>query len=263
MKSRTGSCKKRTSIPLPGSQAAPRNSNQMPQPRDATKNVPTMLSFFDVTTVMAQPWARAGYRCYCIDVQHPAGETSDPDNANIIRVGEDINYWLPPADGEIVFAAFFPPCTHLAVSGARWFRDKGLGRLHDAIGLFKRSSDIAQLLRCPYLIENPVSTISSYWRKPDHIFDPCDYGDPYLKKTCLWTGGNFVMPGKRRVYPTEGQKLYWLPPSPERSRLRSVTPEGFARAVFEANDPRKKMPEPRKAQKKKTRGRAYTSAVKT
>ena len=197
-----------------------------------------MLSFFDHSTVMAQPWAEAGYLCYCIDMQHPRGETPDESNANIIRVGANIHHWLPPRDGIFVFAAFFPPCTDLAVSGARWFRDKGIGKLVDAVALFKRSVDLAELLKCPYFIENPVSTISSYWRPPDHTFDPCDYGDPYKKKTCLWTGGGFVMPMTSPVEPTEGMKLYWLPPSPDRANLRSKTPAGFAKAVFEANNPR-------------------------
>jgi hypothetical protein len=212
----------------------------------ATDMVPTpttpvarqaMLSFFDYTTVMAKPWARAGYLCYCIDLQHPPGERPDPENANIIRVGADIHHWLPPRQHEIVFAAFFPPCTDLAVSGARWMRDKGIGKLHQAVGLFFRSQQMAELLRCAYLIENPVSTISTYWREPDYTFHPNEYGDPYLKRTCLWVGGGFVMPTKAPVKPTEGMKLYWLPPSKERANLRSQTPPGFAEAVFKANDP--------------------------
>ena len=196
-----------------------------------------MLSFFDRSTVMAQPWAKAGYLCYCIDLQHPDGETVDPENENIIRVGANIEDWLPPAEHEVVFASFFPPCTDLAVSGARWFRDKGIGKLLRSIGLFYRSAQLAELFKCPYLIENPVSTISSYWRKPDYTFHPCHYGNAYLKRTCLWIGGGFVMPPKTSVKPTQGMKLYWLRPSEERANLRSVTPSGFARAVFKANDP--------------------------
>lgn len=189
------------------------------------------ISCFDYTTTMMQPWADAGYLCYCVDMQHPPGETR---TGNVVRVGADMMHWLPPR-GEISFAAFFPPCTDVAVSGARWFRDKGLGKLIGALTLFKRSVDLAELIGAPYLLENPVSTVSSYWRKPDHSFDPCDYGDPYTKKTCLWTGGGFVMPPKARVEPTEGSKMHHLPPSAERANLRSATPMGFARAVFEAN----------------------------
>ena len=193
--------------------------------------MPAVISCFDYSGNMVKPWAEAGYLCYCVDVQHAPGETRE---GNIIKVGADMLDWIPPRD--VVFASFFPPCTDLAVSGARWFKDKGLGRLIRALSLFKRSVDIAEMLGCPYLIENPVSTVSSYWRKPDYSFDPCDYGDPYTKKTCLWTGNGFVMPEKARVEPTEGSKMHLMPPSAERANLRSETPMGFARAVFNANE---------------------------
>ena len=192
---------------------------------------PIMISCFDHTGNMAQPWAEAGFLCYCVDMQHAPGETR---TGNIVKVGANMLDWLPPR-GEIAFASFFPPCTDVAVSGARWFRDKGLGKLIGALQLFKRSVDLAELIGAPYLIENPVSKVSSYWRKPDNSFDPCAYGDPYTKKTCLWTGNGFVMPPKRRVEPTEGSKMHLMPPSEERANLRSATPMGFARAVFEAN----------------------------
>lgn len=187
---------------------------------------------FDESTVMAQPWAEAGYTCFCVDMQHPTGEERD---GNIIRVGADIRQWRPLMYLPWAFAAFFPPCTHLAVSGARWFRGKGLRALAQSIELVAEAAEMAEALQCPYLIENPVSTLASYWRPPDYTFDPCDYGDPWTKKTCLWTGGGFVMPPKNRVPATEGSKIHRMPPSEDRARLRSQTPAGFARAVFEAN----------------------------
>jgi hypothetical protein len=190
-----------------------------------------MISCFDFSTIMAQPWAEAGYLCYCVDLQHEPGEHRD---GNIIRVGADIEYWIPPR-GRIAFGSFFTPCTHTAVSGARWFKGKGLRALSKAIALFARSQEIAESLGCPWMIENPVSTLASYWRKPDYTFDPCDYGDPYTKKTCLWTGGGFVMPNKNRVEPTDGSKMHLLPESKDRANQRSETPKGFSRAVFEAN----------------------------
>lgn len=190
-----------------------------------------IISCFDKTTNMVKPWADNGYLAYCVDITHPKGETRE---GNIIKVGADILNWIPPR-GEIAFAAFFPPCTDLSVSGARWFREKGLHKLSEAIKLFARSVDIAETLDCPWIIENPVSTISSYWRKPDHMFDPCDYGDPYTKKTCLWTSSNFVMPEKNLVEPIKGSMMHLLPPSKDRADLRSATPMGFSKAVFEAN----------------------------
>lgn len=137
-----------------------------------------MLSVFDKSCNMAKPWAEAGYECYCVDIQHPAGEMRD---GNIIKVGANVLDWLPPR-GNIVFASFFPPCTDVAVSGARWFKDKGIGSLWRALRLFDVSVKLAEWTCAPYMIENPVSTVSSYWRKPDYSFDPCDYGDPYTKK---------------------------------------------------------------------------------
>lgn len=193
-----------------------------------------VISIFDHSTNMVKPWAEAGYTCYCVDIQHHKGVVIDGAHPNIIRVGADILDWVPPR-GEIAFAAFFPPCTDLAVSGARWFSGKGLDSLWKAIRLFSVATKLAEWSGAPYLIENPVSTISSYWRKPDYTFDPCDYGDPYTKKTCLWTGGGFVMPKKDRVEPIQGSKMHLLPPSVDRANLRSATPMGFAYAVFEAN----------------------------
>jgi hypothetical protein len=190
-----------------------------------------MISCFDRSGVMARPWAAAGYICFIVDLQHPRGLTRD---GNIIRVGANLLDWLPPK-ADIHFASFFPPCTEVAVSGARWFKEKGLGALMRTLELFKRSLDIAEMIGCPYLIENPVSVVSTHWRPPDYTFHPNEYGDAYLKRTLLWVGGGFQMPKKTPVEPVDGMKLYLLSPSPERPNLRSVTPEGFAKAVFVAN----------------------------
>lgn len=199
---------------------------------------PIVVSLFDYTCNMVRPWAEAGFLCYCVDLKHPLGEHRD---GNIVRVGADVRDWLPPfAPIKILFA--FPPCTHVAASGARWFKDKGLRGLIDSLELFDASLHLAEWTKAPYMIENPVSTVSTYWRKPDHTFDPCDFGgylvpagDCYTKKTCLWTGSGFVMPKVKRVVPVEGSRMHRLPPSKNRAGLRSETPKGFANAVFQAN----------------------------
>lgn len=197
-----------------------------------------VLSLCDLTTNMLKPWADAGYRCIAIDIQHPEGVSI---RDGIEMVGADITEYLPPlGDYAICFA--FPPCTHLAVSGARWFPRKGLGALCEALRIVEVCRRICEWTGAPYLIENPVSTLSTYWRKPDYTFNPCDYGgylnppgDHYTKKTCLWVGNGFIMPAKLPVEPISGSKMHRLPPSPERANLRSATPLGFAHAVFEAN----------------------------
>ena len=189
---------------------------------------------------MVKPWAEAGYTCYCIDLQHPEGETID---GNIIYVGTDIRRWLPPYGKRIAFQSYFPPCTDLAVSGARWFKEKGLPRLVDALDLFCAAIRLAEWSDAPFIIENPVSTVSSYWRKPDHMFNPNEYAgyeggaeDLYTKKTCLWSGNGFVMPDPKPLPPTMGSMMHRLPPGEDRANQRSATPMGFASAVFEANN---------------------------
>jgi hypothetical protein len=199
-----------------------------------------VISGFDISTNFVKPWADAGFTCYCVDIQNPPGETK---TGNIVRVGCDIHKWNPPKK-KVAFAAFFPPCTHLAISGARWFKGKGLYPLADSIKNFAVSVKLAEMFDCPYVIENPMSTISTYWRKPDHKFDPCDFGgyldppgDAYTKETWLWVGGGFVMPEYRPVFPIEGSKMHKMGPSEDRANLRSETPMGFAKAVFQYNKP--------------------------
>jgi hypothetical protein len=197
-----------------------------------------VLSLFDYSGNMVRPWAEAGYTCYCIDLRHPPGKTRE---GNIIFINADIREWLPPfAKVRILFC--FPPCTDLAVSGARWFKDKGLGALIRSLQLFDTSVRIAEWSNAPYMIENPVSVVSTHWRKPDYMFDPCDYGgylephgDAYTKRTCLWTGNGFVMPNPNRVQPILGSRMHRFGPSSKRANLRSETPRGFAQAVFNAN----------------------------
>lgn len=204
---------------------------------------PIAIFLFSVTPTMARPWADAGIDCYLVDVQHPAGEHRD---GNIIRVGTDVHRWTPPLGRRIVFVAAFPPCTHLAVSGARWFKGKGLYALADSIALFARAAEICEASGAPYMIENPASTISTYWRKSDHRFHPWMYAHfdreaNYTKLTCLWTGGGFVMPAgllePDPSLPLPDDRIHKAAPGPERANFRSATPPGFPDAVFAANPP--------------------------
>lgn len=196
-----------------------------------------VLSLCDRTGHMVRPWADAGFECYCVDRQHDGIRRE----GTITYIGADLLSWLPPPRRyAIVFA--FPECRNVAVSGARWFREKGLGGLSEAVDLLEACRRICAWSEAPWMIENPASTFSSYWRKPDHTFDPCEYGgylsppgDAYTKKTCLWTGNGFVMPERKPVEPTEGSKMHLLPPSEDRANKRSETPKGFAVATFRAN----------------------------
>lgn len=208
------------------------------------------LSLCDYTGNILKPWADAGYRCIAVDIKHSGVNIRD----GIEYVEADVREYLPPL-GNYAICFAFPPCTHLASSGARWFKQKGLKALKEAIELVEAVRRIAEWAEAPYCIENPVGTLSTYWRKPDFKFNPCDYGgyldppvDAYTKATCLWTGNGFVMPEPKPIEPIEGSKMHLLPPSKDRADLRSVTPMGFSRAVFEANSLVDTTSEPRLAQ---------------
>ena len=98
--------------------------------------LPTVISLFDKSGVMVQPWADVGCDCYIVDIQHPDGCTVF--KRNVTACSFNLSYLsialleLPKPD--ILFA--FPPCDHLAVSGARWYKGKGLRALADSIALF-------------------------------------------------------------------------------------------------------------------------------
>jgi len=191
---------------------------------------------------MAGDWAAAGYECWCVDFQHSIRK--DRREGNINFVWGDARSWVPISRRPIVFVACFPVCTNLTVAGARDFKKKGLRMLMDGLDLFNSCYQIASWSQAPFCVENPVGVISTHFREADYLFNPCDYGgyldppgDDYTKKTCLWTGNDFVMPEHKWVEPLQGSKMHKLPPSEERENLRSATPRGFARAVYLANAP--------------------------
>ena len=242
-----------------------------------------VISLFDLTGEAVKPWAEAGYDCYIFDAQHPDGITFSAQRSTyqglhksrstllINTVGGDASTWAEPIarimevyDVQMLYG--FPPCTDLAISGAGWFKAKAEANpnyLAEAMALVYLVRDIGEQYNVPYMIENPVSVISTQYRKPDYMFNPCDYGQylpeddtsPYpalipardasTKKTCLWTGNGFVMPEKRGVSPERFQDrngLNYSGPafklggkSLRTKNIRSATPRGFAKAVFLAN----------------------------
>lgn len=124
----------------------------------------------------------------------------------------------------------FPPCTHLAASGARYFAEKRRdGRQQAAIDFFMRFAECD----CPRVaIENPVGIMSTHYRKPDQIIQPWQFGHGETKATCLW------LRGLPKLMPTEivdgrEQRIWTMPPSPERAKLRAKTYPGIARTMAE------------------------------
>lgn len=121
-----------------------------------------------------------------------------------------------------------PPCTHLAVSGSRWFPEKqASGEQQAAIEFFLK---LARMPIQRIAIENPVCIMSSVWRKPDQVLQPWQFGHGEVKATCLWLKGlpplvpTNIVPGR---YP----RVHLMPPSPDRWRERSRTYEGVAAAM--------------------------------
>lgn len=123
-----------------------------------------------------------------------------------------------------------PPCTDLSVSGARWFAQKRAdGRQQRSIDFFMRFTN----LDCPRVaIENPVCIMSSIWRKPDQIIQPWQFGHGETKATCLWLKGLPLLKPTNIVSGRE-QKVWKMPPGPERAKARSKTFPGIARAMAE------------------------------
>ena len=236
-----------------------------------------VLSLFDLTGNMVRPWAEAGHTCFIVDTQHEhegiietfeSGgfilainlDLSDADNVKYLAD------WVQP---DIIFS--FPPCTDLAVSGARHFKAKAERdpnfQVNAALLASTAKLIAAWMLKdhdkqVPWFAENPVSVLSTLWRKPDHAFNPCDYGgylspdeyehpqypdviparDAYTKRTCLWTGGGFKMPAPLPVEPETAGVGDTTPlhaklggKSIRTKNIRSATPRGFAKAVYLAN----------------------------
>lgn len=128
-----------------------------------------------------------------------------------------------------------PPCTHLAVSGARWFKDKQVEQ-RSALAF------VSTLLNAPIkmiALENPVSIISSRIRKPEQIIQPWQFGHPESKKTCLWLKGLPILEATKVLpLPPSGRWDNQTPsgqnklgPSPDRWKLRSQTFQGIASAM--------------------------------
>ena len=186
---------------------------------------------------MVKPWAEAGYECWCIDIQHSIRKTRR--EGNIVYQWGDVRTWTPPPEirGRIVMVFAFPPCTHVTVADSRDWRIKGTAMLRDSLEMFSACEHAAKWAGVPYMIENPVGAFSKHMGKPDAYFQPWQYGDNYTKKTCLWTGNGFVMPPAQvKKEPLDVVNLiHGMPPSPDRADKRSITPMGFANAVFKAN----------------------------
>lgn len=144
----------------------------------------------------------------------------------------DVRDYEPPKNVYGILAA--PDCTEFAMSGARWWKSKPAYLLIDAIGIVIACLRIIK--KCNpvfWCLENPVGRLKNFIGDWVFIFQPNEYGADYTKKTCLW--GKFNIPVKTPVEPVNKDYIHKLPPGPERKKLRSITPQKFAKAFYEAN----------------------------
>ena len=186
-----------------------------------------LLALFEITGTGSKPYREAGWGVVQIDIQ----------------AGVDILKWDYKKYPRDYFTGLiaYPPCTAYASSGARWWKQKDeSGETAHFDALVYKALEILDYFKPGlqfWYFENPIGRI--YKRVPELKkyrlldFDPCDFGDPYTKRTVLY--GEFNQPALNQVEPTEGSKMHRLSPSPERKNLRSATPEGFAMAFFKAN----------------------------
>lgn len=119
-----------------------------------------------------------------------------------------------------------PPCTHLAVSGARWWKDKPAHLQRGAVEFAMAFENAAPMVA----VENPIGKLSSAWRKPCQIIQPWQFGHGETKATCLWLKGLPPLSPTNIVLGRD-DRIHRMPPSPDRWKLRSITYAGIADAM--------------------------------
>lgn len=199
----------------------------------------TLLSLFDYSGNWARPFALNGWNVILWDQKHTSdlySRFSNIESACAEYFYENIFDNYGTVDG--ILAAV--PCTDFSASGARWWKDKDQdGRTAKSLEILNTTRAIIDLCQPDfYCIENPVGRMHKLCPelgKPKMYFNPCDYGDPYTKKTALYGDFNTNLI-KDPVEPTEGSKMLKYGGKSERTKeLRSITPEGFSWAFYEAN----------------------------
>ncbi|MCK9310521.1 MAG: DNA cytosine methyltransferase [Candidatus Cloacimonetes bacterium] len=174
--------------------------------------------------VVREAFARLGHdawSCDLLDTEIP-GQHYKRDVKDVLNLGWDL-------------MIAHPPCTHLAVSGARWFKEgiKPLSLQNDAANFFMMliNANIPMIA-----VENPICIMSTRYRKPDQIINPYQFGHPEQKKTCLWLKGLPLLTATNNVYDEmmllplkERTRIHWLGSNHWKERSRTF--QGIADAM--------------------------------
>lgn len=174
-----------------------------------------ILVGFEESATVREEFAKAGWDAWSCDLQPTRipGKHFQCDIFEVIDLQWDM-------------AIFFPPCTHLASSGARWFKEKG-SLQEDALNIVRR----VMACKIPrWAIENPVGVISSRIRKPNQYIQPWQFGHGETKKTGLWLR-NFPKLTPSNIVSGREQRIWKMAPGPDRARERSKTFSGIAKAM--------------------------------
>ena len=178
-----------------------------------------VLAAFEITGRIRDAFLERGHDAWSCDLL-------DSDNSRHIRANAlDVieRGW------DLVIAC--PPCTHLASSGARWFKEKQQdGRQDRAISLFLDTAELCGIFAKRWAIENPVGIMSTKWRKPDQIIQPWQFGHGETKATCLWFDS---LPSLKPTNIVSGRvpRIHYMSPSKDRAAKRSETYPGIAKAM--------------------------------
>ncbi len=174
--------------------------------------------FSGITREMFRKYGHDAYSCDLLD-------TETRDKTYHLK-GDVRDFKHHPDGGPWDLMVAFPPCTYLAVSGARWFKDRAEEQ-EDAIAFIKELMDFP-IDRIA--LENPIGVLSTKYRKPDQIVQPYQFGHGETKATCLWLKNLPLLKPTRNV---KGRvpKVHWESPGPNRWKNRSRTKKGLARAM--------------------------------
>ena len=207
----------------------------------------TILSLFDKSGIWSRPYKKAGYKVIRVEIQ---------DGIDVFEVMADAMAQVKEGEKEEVKITVYgvlaaPPCTDFAGSGARWWKGKENqpadydghrtvefdNTLEHSIGMILATIEIIAQLDPQgfWSLENPVGRLNKLVPElgDPWYFQPCEYGDPYTKKTGLY--GKFNKPAKKEpVLPLFGSMIQSKLSSKQKNE-RSKTPAGFAQAFFEAN----------------------------
>jgi site-specific DNA-cytosine methylase len=171
--------------------------------------------------IVREAFRKQGHEAFSCDILPP------DDKKHHLHIKGDV---IKILDNKWDMIIAFPPCTHLSVSGARWFSQKRKdGRQQQGIDFFMR---FVNSICDKVAIENPIGIMSTLYRKPDQIIQPWQYGHGETKATCLWLKN---IPELKPTNIVKGRqaRIHYMPPSPDRGKERSRTYQGIADAMAE------------------------------